>query len=461
MGRDVEDNQLQSVASAFARRARRTVLLLFVFAVTLFAASSYRLLDRHRTERSIDEARLCAKALSKAASTGQAERLVRELSAASPAFVGAAWVDGFGQPEEVVARSPAMREAIFADLRRTPDQAKGYYTRGRLVGVTVGESFSPGASRIIVFVEPAVLVYAWLGAIAVFGLFLIAMTFVTIRSLRRWFDQHVARPLKGLTVLVPDAGNVQDRSPVPPTRWKETVRIASLFQAFIDRLNENDARAYRLEQEAAHRLRECEAGYDRELRRARDRATTDPLTRLRNRAFLDADVPALFRCHKETDQPLAAVMIDIDNFKPYNDMHGHQVGDALLRFVGALLRGSIRPTDHAIRYGGDEFMLMLPGMTVSDAQSIAMRLIRLFMQYTACLEASDGLSLSIGVSALPDPSCADMSQLIARADRAMYEAKALGKNGVAVAEAEPGPSRRPDPRKRRTPALDARTVEAS
>jgi diguanylate cyclase (GGDEF)-like protein len=336
----VEGQHLQSLTAAFGCRARRTLLLLFVFAVGLFAVSNFGLLQGQR-----------------------------------------------------------MRAAL--ELKSHAEQ-------------------------------PSIL-YLWLGGTTVFALFCLAMACVALRSLRRWFERHVARPLNRLTVFTPA---IENRPSLPSAEWRETTQITSLLMELIGRLNENDARTYRLQRDAAHRLRECEADYGRELRRVRERATTDPLTGVRNRAFLEAHGPSLFDRHKELGHPLAVIMMDVDDFKAYNDAHGHQAGDALLRFLGALLRGSVRPEVHAVRYGGDEFLLLMPGASASAAQAICQRLIKLFAQYTPCVQAHQGLSLSAGVAALPDDSCTDIWQLIARADRGLYHAKSGGKNNVAIA----GPS---------------------
>jgi diguanylate cyclase (GGDEF)-like protein len=140
----------------------------------------------------------------------------------------------------------------------------------------------------------------------------------------------------------------------------------------------------------------------------------------------------LFEAHRDSHEPLAAVMLDLDNFKNYNDTHGHQAGDALLRFIGALLRGAIRPSDHAVRYGGDEFLLVLPQANAKQATAIADRVVKLFRQYSSCLQQEQRLSLSAGVAAIPDHPCDTGEELIAKADRALYTAKASGKDAVFV-----------------------------
>jgi diguanylate cyclase (GGDEF)-like protein len=121
------------------------------------------------------------------------------------------------------------------------------------------------------------------------------------------------------------------------------------------------------------------------------------------------------------------MMLDIDHFKAVNDVHGHQAGDAALQAVAAILQDTLRLSDCAGRYGGEEFGVVLPGINADGASAIAERIRRRIEQ--AVVEQRRGLqvTVSIGFAALtPDDN--DHGAWIARADRALYAAKAAGRN---------------------------------
>lgn len=157
-------------------------------------------------------------------------------------------------------------------------------------------------------------------------------------------------------------------------------------------------------------------------------ATTDGLTGIRNhRAFQESLAQEISRANRY-DAPLSLVMIDVDHFKSYNDTFGHPAGDLVLAAIGSLLKNYARVTDVAARYGGEEFALLLPQTDTTGATVIAERI-------RAAIESGnwDGrpITVSIGIAAfsreLPDPS-----DFVARADRALYRAKTLGRNRVCV-----------------------------
>jgi len=160
-------------------------------------------------------------------------------------------------------------------------------------------------------------------------------------------------------------------------------------------------------------------------------STTDPLTELPNhRALLAALVQEVERAHRYS-RPCSLLFLDIDHFKALNDGYGHAAGDAVLRGFGAVVKSVARQMDTVGRWGGEEFIVILPETSAEEAQNVAER-IRKAVSFHS-FEISGGLHLtcSIGVACYPDHAC-DQDELITAADRAMYGAKRLGRNQVRV-----------------------------
>jgi diguanylate cyclase (GGDEF)-like protein len=166
----------------------------------------------------------------------------------------------------------------------------------------------------------------------------------------------------------------------------------------------------------------------------RTAASTDALTGLLNHGAMQVRVREEISRAAREQQPLCCVLIDLDDFKRVNDELGHPAGDALLRRVADALRAEVRPYDQVARYGGDEFVLVLPGAEEQTARVVAER-VRAHVQ-TGAPEGSDGPlgDCSIGVSAWQPGMSAD--ELLAAADRALLLAKRTGKGRVAVANSD-------------------------
>ena len=181
-----------------------------------------------------------------------------------------------------------------------------------------------------------------------------------------------------------------------------------------------------LEQRIADRTLELE----RANARLAEMAVEDPLTGAQNRRALEQALGREWARCAEQGLPLAALMIDVDHFKRYNDHHGHLEGDRVLVEVAALLRTDLSvPVEILARYGGEEFTLLLPGATLDVA-------VRRAEQLRDTVErARTGVTVSVGVAVL-HPSAAEMPVALMRAaDQALYEAKRQGRNRVVCAEA--------------------------
>ncbi len=177
------------------------------------------------------------------------------------------------------------------------------------------------------------------------------------------------------------------------------------------------------------RLRQIEALQNQ----LREQALRDPLTGLFNRRYLEETLPHEFSRAARAGYPIGVVIIDIDHFKRLNDTHGHAAGDSGLQALAELLRDHTRAGDIVCRYGGEEFLLILPGLGVNQALERAEAWRAAFAASTWTFGA-DSLcaTLSAGVAAFPAAG-ADFPAVIHAADEALYEAKAAGRNRVAAA----------------------------
>ncbi|WP_341890883.1 GGDEF domain-containing protein [Variovorax sp. YR752] len=229
-----------------------------------------------------------------------------------------------------------------------------------------------------------------------------------------------------------------------------------------ERLLGRAAKARRLSLQISHRLRQAEwerdaarqlasrlealnvslqsqvAENERLQRQLRAQALEDPLTGLHNRRHLFEAGASLLALLRRRSEPLAVVVVDLDHFKQVNDCHGHDAGDRVLRAFADLARAATRAEDIVCRYGGEEFVLLMPG---ADAAQAAARLEQLLQRFRAlsfdtAAGGSFSCSFSAGVAASAD-AADGLEALLARADAALYAAKDGGRNCVEVAAAKP------------------------
>jgi two-component system cell cycle response regulator len=192
-------------------------------------------------------------------------------------------------------------------------------------------------------------------------------------------------------------------------------------------------RIKRLQEEVEERERELMEANER----LRHMSQTDGLTGLENRRHIETRLEEMFEHAKRLSEPFSCVMVDLDKFKSVNDEYGHQAGDAVLRQLARILKNEVREIDHAGRYGGEEFILLLTGTVLDAAVTFAERVRRAIEAHTFTY---DGGSLkrtaSFGVAGWPHPKIMSCDALVRAADDALYVAKEKGRNRVVRFDSE-------------------------
>ncbi len=179
------------------------------------------------------------------------------------------------------------------------------------------------------------------------------------------------------------------------------------------------------------------------LQKAEALSVTDDLTRLYNSRYLNLVLRRETKRASRSGRPLSLLFLDLDGFKMVNDSHGHLAGSQALVEAAAIIRSCARETDVVARFGGDEFALVLPDTGRDGATSVAARIRERIS--AARFLTSDGLDVhltaSIGVATLPD-AAASAEELLRAADMAMYQVKAIGKDGIHIATTKEDEERR-------------------
>ncbi len=231
--------------------------------------------------------------------------------------------------------------------------------------------------------------------------------------------------LKNISGDINDAQNGTDLTQVIGNILAETKIMDGQVESLQDRVLESSNELEALRQELAETKRD---------------AMTDKLTGLANRRCFDESLLQLTAEARENGQPFSIALCDVDHFKKFNDTHGHQVGDQVLRLVGRILVENVKGSDLPARYGGEEFVIILPETPLKGASIIADHLReKLASRKLARKGSSDSygkVTMSIGVTEyiIGEP----MDELIERADGLLYKAKQDGRNCVCAAMAHPG-----------------------
>ncbi len=169
--------------------------------------------------------------------------------------------------------------------------------------------------------------------------------------------------------------------------------------------------------------------------RVQQMATMDPLTNLHNRRFFNEQLKREFKRAQRYGLRLSAIMLDIDHFKHYNDTHGHLLGDRVLKELAKILRESVRAEDTVARFGGEEFVIVLPENSTEGALKAAEKIRTNVVEgdfYKGDEQPLGQLTVSLGVADISDSTVRVPRDLINHADQALYKAKESGRNRVVV-----------------------------
>jgi diguanylate cyclase (GGDEF)-like protein len=171
----------------------------------------------------------------------------------------------------------------------------------------------------------------------------------------------------------------------------------------------------------------------------RHQAIHDPLTDLFNRRYLDETLPRELDRAQRLSAPLCVVMLDIDGFKKFNDSFGHGPGDSLLREFSNVLREHLRKSDISCRYGGDEFVLVMPDSSIADTQQRVEQiriLLKGLQKKHLGTQSLDLITISAGIAHMPEHGTTE-KELLRAADEALYSAKKAGRNRIVVYQTAP------------------------
>ncbi|HBD7062429.1 TPA: diguanylate cyclase [Legionella pneumophila] len=214
---------------------------------------------------------------------------------------------------------------------------------------------------------------------------------------------------------------------------REEILGCNLFDVFPDNPNDHSASGVNNLSHSLNRVL-------KEL--LHSQAIRDPLTGLLNRRFLDEYVVKQIGQAKHSQTMIIFIMIDVDNFKRVNDNFGHNTGDRVLALLSKLLMSLIREGDLACRYGGEEFLLVLPYCNLDNAKQIAETIRNEVIKMPINIKNSVfNITISLGISSYPNHG-STMQELIEAADKALYTAKKQGKNRVIIFSDKSSPRRK-------------------
>jgi diguanylate cyclase len=216
--------------------------------------------------------------------------------------------------------------------------------------------------------------------------------------------------------------------------------LEQVVQGIVQATRHMEARSRELEQRLDAASSEV-SQLKNEVEAMRVEATTDALTGLANRKRFDARLREEMEEAKDSKEPLSLLMLDLDHFKRFNDNHGHLIGDHVLRLLSEVMQQSVKGRDIAARFGGEEFVIILPATPLTHAKSLG-NAIREKISKKTIVNRVTGLELgqiTLSIGAAQYRSDEPLAEFIDRADAALYRAKKSGRNRVITELENPEP----------------------
>lgn len=255
--------------------------------------------------------------------------------------------------------------------------------------------------------------YEKLAYIVIFSVLIFYIMFFFYLSFKaKDFVDRINEPLLNIIEFTKNLGIKKDIKNLESCGIFEIDRLSSNFNNMIVEL---DMRTNRLILEETKRI------YQEKL------ANTDPLTGAYNRRYLNEFSYEYLKIVKRENKDLSLLLLDLDDFKNINDTFGHEIGDIVIKQLVEISKSSIRESDLIIRFGGDEFIILLPNTNIQSARFVANKIINKITEYNKNKEFNFSISVGISDYQIGDNS---IDNIILRADKSLYKAKKIGKNCV-------------------------------
>jgi len=325
------------------------------------------------------------------------------------------------KPTRIVCLSDgrALLETIAPILCKDPSHKHAGIPHGL---VLIGTDLQPVTSAISALARRTI----ELGSAA--AIVAIVLGFVAMR--------RIVGPINRLARAAITLANKHEFHRIPVDRNDEIGSLTRAFNHMADRLLRTQRQLLRLNAELERRVAERTLELQARNEQLRRMAARDPLTGLYNRRHFNELLEKMFAEATRYGHELTCMMIDLDHFKQINDTFGHQAGDALLQQAADVIRTQLRRADVAARYGGDEFIVLLPHSNATEAFHSAKRIREAFkamLERNWPSENMPAVSMSVGIADLHLSGATSASQLLRAADKALYKAKNMGKDSVCAA----------------------------